>query len=115
MSCAQRRPERISEDIQDVMVALVPSLLVPFVPAVGMAEDTEHAISAVLVAIVRALNLGHDPLFTRITIPAVVESVILEPVARDLRRNVRPVEIVGPVLRLGRVNPPARGQREGQG
>ena len=97
------------------MVALVPSLLVPVVPTVWVAEDAEDPIAAVLVAIIRALDLRHDALFARIAIPAVVESGILEAVTRHLRRNIRPVEIVAPVLGLGRLDPAAREQREGQG
>ncbi len=97
------------------MVALVELLLVPVVPAVRVAEDAEDPIAAVFVAVVRALDLRHDPLFAGIAIPAVVESVILEAVARDLRRDVRPVEIVGPVLGLGRLDPAAREEAPGPG
>ena len=61
------------------------------------------------------MNLRHDPLFARIAIPAVVESVILESVPRDLRRDVRPMEIISSVLGLGRFDPAAGGDREGQG
>ena len=97
------------------MVSLVESLLLPVVPAVGVAEDPEDPIAAVLVAIIRALDLRDDPLFARIAIPAVVESVILEAVTRDLRRNVRPVEIVGPVLGLGRLDPADTRRPRGSG
>ena len=97
------------------MVALVPSLLVPVVPAMRVAEDAEDPVAAVFVAIIRALDLRHDALFARIAIPAVVESVILEAVTRHLRRDVRPVEIVGPVLGLGRLDPAARETARGSG
>ena len=59
--------------------------------------------------------LRHDPLFAGIAVPAVVQSVILKAVTRYLRRDVRPVEIVGPFLGLSRLDPAAREEREGQG
>ena len=104
-----------SEDVQSEVIALVPALLVPVVPAMGVAEDSEDAITTVIVVVVRALDLRNDPLFARIAIPAVVESVILESVPRDLRRDVRPMEIIGPVLSLGRFDSAESGDREGQG
>jgi hypothetical protein len=103
-----------SEDIQDKVITLVPALLVPVVPAVRVAEDPEDAITTLIVPVVRALDLRNDPLFARIAIPAVIESVILESVPRDLRRDVRPMEIIGPVLCLGRFHSAKRGDREGQ-
>src|SRR5690348_7586006 len=79
-------PDSLSEDVHGEVHALVELLLLPVVPAVGVAEEAEDPVAAVLVAIVRALDLRDDPLFARIAIPAVVQSVILEAVAGDLRR-----------------------------
>jgi hypothetical protein len=104
-----------SEDVQSEVIALVPALLVPVVPAMGVAEETEDAITTVIIVVIRALDLRNDPLFARIAIPAVIESVILESVPRDLRRDVRPMEIIGPVLSLGRLDSAEGGDREGQG
>ena len=110
----RRQPGRRSKDVQSEVMTAVPALLAPVVPAVRVAEDSEDPVTAVIVAVVRALNLRNDPLFARIAIPAVVESVILESVPRDLRRDVRPMEIVGPVLRLGRLHSAKGGERESQ-
>jgi hypothetical protein len=104
-----------SEDVQSEVIALVPALLVPVVPAMGVAEDPEDAITTVVIVVIRALDLRNDPLFARIAIPAVIESVILESVPRDLRRDVRPMEIIGPVLSLGRLDSAEGGEGEGQG
>src|SRR5262249_40356412 len=109
------RPPDGSEDVHGEVHALVELLLLPVVPAVGVAEEAEDPVAAVLVAIIRALDLRDDALLAGIAIPAVVQSVILEAVAGDLRRDVGPVEIVGPVLRLGRPGPPECAQRDGQG
>src|SRR4051794_12606707 len=91
---------RVSEDVEDEVRALVEFLFVPVVPAVRMAEKTEDAVSAVVVPIIRALNLRNDSLFAGVAIPPVVEPVVLEPVARNLRGHVRPVQVIRPVLRL---------------
>ena len=56
----------------------------------------------------------HDPLFARIAVPPVIQSVILEAVAGDLGRDIGPVEIIGPILRLGRPGSPERDHRQGQ-
>src|SRR5262245_32600654 len=104
-----------SEDVHREMHPLVPLLLLPVVPAVGVAEVAEDPVAAVLVAIVRTLDLRDDPLLPRIAVPAVVEAAILESIAGDLRRHVGPVEIIGPVLSLGRPDPADSGEREGQG
>ena len=97
------------------MHPLVPLLLLPIVPSVGMAKEAKDPVAAVFVAIIRALDLRDDPLFARIPVPAVVKAVILESVPGDLGRDVGPVEIIGPVLRLGRRDPAEAGDCEGQG
>src|SRR5271155_2156313 len=104
-----------SEDVHGIVHPGVELLLLPVVPTVGVTEDAEDPVAAVFVAIIRALNLRDDPLFARIAIPAVVKAVILEAVAGDLRRDVRPGHIVVPVLRLGRLDPAEAEDREGQG
>ena len=95
-----------SEDVEDEVRALVELLLVPVVPAVRMAEKTKDAVSAVVVSIIRALNLRNDSLFAGVAIPPVVEPVVLEPVARNLRGHVRPVQVIRPVLACAEFTPP---------
>ena len=102
------------EDIEVVVIALIELLLVPVVPAVRVAKHSEDPITAVIVAVIRSLDLRNDSLFARIAIPAVIESVILESVPRDLRRDVRPMEIVGPVLSLGRLDSAEGGEGKGK-
>src|SRR5437763_321726 len=74
-----------SEDVEDEVRALIEFLLVPVMPAVRMAEKTKNAVSAVVISIIRALNLRNDSLFAGVAIPPVVEPVVLEPIARNLR------------------------------
>ena len=104
------------EDIQDEVTALIEFLLASIANACAVVpEQSEDAISAVFVAIIRALDLGDNSLFPRITVPTVVEAAILEAVAGNLGRDVRPMERVSPVLRLGRLGATKAGEGERQG
>ena len=96
----------VSKDVEHEVRALVEFLLVPFVPAVGVAEEAQNPVSAIVVPVVRPLNLRDDPLFPGIAIPPVVEPVVLETVARDLGGHVRPVQVIVPVLSLREFTPP---------
>jgi hypothetical protein len=89
----------MSEYVENEVVALVPLLLVPVVPPVGMTV-AEDPVAAVEVVVVRTLNLRDNPLFARIAVPPIVKSAIFETVARDLGRHIRPVQVVSPVLSL---------------
>src|SRR5271157_3768233 len=95
----------VSEDVEHEVVALVEFLLVPFVPAVRVPEEAQDPIATIVIPVVRPLNLGNNPLFPRIAIPSVVKPIVLEAVARDLGRHVRPVQVVVPVLSLRRLHP----------
>ena len=64
--------------------------------------DPEDPLAAVEVPVVRALDLRDDPLLLGVDVEPVVKRLVLEAVARDLGRGVRPVVEVGPVLGRGR-------------
>src|SRR5262245_60896822 len=101
-----------SEHVENEVIALVIPLLAPVVPAVRVPLP-EHSVATVEVPVVRALNLGNNTLLPRIEIPSIVEPGILEAVAGDLRWDVGPMQVIGPILGPGSAPPEQRNrQRE---
>jgi hypothetical protein len=104
-----------SKHVKEEVVALIPSLLIPIVPTMGMTEYPQDPVAAIEVAVVGALDLRDDPLFPRVAVPPVVEPVVFEAVARDLRGHIRPVQVIGPILSLRRIDPTQAQQSHGEG
>ena len=110
--CSSRRPssgrrdeEGRSEDVEGSGCPGRTSSCSSRGPAVRMAH-AEDALAAVEVAVVRALDLGDDPLLAGIQCRTRRGASVLEPVAGDLGRHVGPVQVVGPILGLRRRKPP---------
>lgn len=81
---------------------LVKFALVPRVMSFGVFVDPAEPLAAIVIPIERPLDLRNDPLLAGVLIPTVVQRLVVVAGPRCLRRDIRPVQVVGPVLSFDR-------------